>query len=89
MKILEKRKVFKEVEEIIDSYDVCDKCNLRISIDLYETFESELKIKFGTDCPEGGDGDIKSMNLCQNCSLELLELLKNNNYRINESGWSW
>lgn len=79
------KKVIKEVEQVIRRFNTCDKCGKEIKVDSYDGFECKLEYKEGTRFPEGTDLEIKSVELCQDCTVDLLELLKNNGYNIVES----
>jgi ribosomal protein L37AE/L43A len=83
------KKVIKEVEEVIRSYNTCDKCGKEIETGSYDAFECKLEYKEGTRYPEGTDLEIKSVEVCQECTVDLLELLKNNGYNIVDSELSF
>lgn len=82
-------KQIKEVEVILESYYLCDKCNEKIETKGYDAFEFELSYKTGYNYIEGGNGEKKEMELCPKCADDCIQLLKNNGYRINESEWDW
>lgn len=89
MLVIKKEKVVKEVEVTVDSHYLCDKCNTKIYVDVYETFECEFKYKIGNSYPASGDGILQEMDLCQKCAVDLVSLLKENGYRINHSEWGY
>lgn len=74
-------------EVVVESYNLCDKCNEIISIGNYDAFEFKLEYTTGDSYPEGGSGDKKEMELCSKCANDCIQLLKANGYRINESEW--
>lgn len=84
MNIKETKKVIKEVEEIVHNYEQCDKSKQKIKVSTFDAFECRLDINVGNRYPEGGNYVNTSMDLCQNCSQELIELLQINGYRLNE-----
>jgi hypothetical protein len=87
MKVVKKEKQIKEVDVTIDSYSLCDKCNEKIVVGCYDAFECEFIHKTGAIYPEGGNGEKQEMELCQKCAVELVDLLRKNGYRINDSDW--
>ena len=89
MEVVKKEKQVKEVEIIVERYTLCDKCNRRIETSTYDAFECEFTHKTGKSYPEGGSGDIQSMQLCQKCAVECVELLQTNGYRIIDTEWDW
>ena len=90
MKVEKKEKQVKEVDVITERYTLCDKCNCKIKKESsYDVFESHFTHKTGDAYPEGGSGYIQDMDLCQKCTNELVELLRLNGYRINDSEWDW
>jgi hypothetical protein len=40
-------------------------------------------------CNEGGSGEKQEMELCQNCAVKLVDLLRANGYRVTDSEWDW
>jgi len=87
MEIIKTEKKLKEVDEVVESYSLCDKCNKKIDIDRYDSFQCELKCRTGNIYPEGGGGDQQKMELCQSCAKNIIEFLKESGYRIIESKW--
>lgn len=89
MEVVKKEKQMKLVEVTVDSYTLCDKCNEKIKKDSYDAFECEFIHKTGSSYPEGGSGEKQEMQLCQKCAVALVDLLKANGYRVNDSEWDW
>lgn len=87
MQVIKQEK--QEVLVTTEHYNLCDKCNEKIEVDYYDAFNFELVYEVGTKCPEGGDGEEQTMELCQKCSDECIKLLKDNGYRINKNGYSY
>lgn len=83
MEIKVTEKVVKEVEITKELYDECDKCQQRIKTDIYDSFECSFKYQEGNIFPEGGYIDESTMDLCQECGEQLVEILKSLGYRIN------
>ena len=90
MKITKTKKVVKEVEEVVDYYCQCDKCDSRIETTGCESFEFSLEyrrgVSFGTD---GGEGKTSELELCQECAKDLMQLLTDNGYKIQTSDYDW
>ena len=90
MRVVKKEKRMKEVEVILEDFNLCDKCNCKIEKeDSYDSFECEFTHKTGSSYPEGGSGEKQEMELCQKCAVECVELLRANGYRITDSEWDW
>jgi NMD protein affecting ribosome stability and mRNA decay len=89
MQVIKKEKQMKEVDVTIESYTLCDKCNEKIKTGSYDSFECEFIHKTGSSYPEGGSGEQQEMELCQKCAVELVDLLRANGYRVNDSEWDW
>ena len=89
MEVTKKQIQVKEVEVIIESYHLCDKCNQKIITGDYDAFECYLSHKTGDSYPEGGSGELQEMELCKNCAVDLFSLLLDNGYRVTESEWDW
>ena len=87
MVVFKKEKQVKEVEVTVESYTLCDKCNERIKTGSYDSFECEFTHKTGSSYPGGGSGELQSMQLCQKCADECVELLRANGYRVVDSEW--
>ena len=83
MEVRVTEKVVKEVEVTKDFYDECDKCKTRIKTGNFDSFECSFKYQEGTVYPEAGFIDQTTMELCQKCGQELVELLKSLGYRLN------
>ena len=90
MQVIRKEKQIKEVEVIIEKYNLCDKCNEEIEReDSYDAFICEFIHKTGMSYQEGGGGEKQEMELCQKCAVELVALLRQNGYRVTDSEWDW
>ena len=90
MRVVRKEKQMKEVYVTIEDYNVCDKCDKKIvKTNWYDAFKFEFIHKTGDEFPEGGSGDVQTMELCQECAVDLVELLRENGYRVNDSSWCW
>jgi len=89
MEVIKKEKQIKEVEVIVESYTLCDKCNKKIITENYDSFECEFSHRVGNSYPEGGSEYIQEMQLCKKCAIECVELLIENGYRINDSDLDW
>lgn len=76
-------RVVKEVEVTKDFYDECDKCKSRIKLGSFDAFECNFKYQEGDVYPEGGCINETTMELCQECSKELIRTLKSLGYRLN------
>lgn len=87
MEVIKKEKQFKEV--IVEAYDLCDKCNQKITKGNFDAFDFELVLKTGSAYPEGGSGETDEVHLCSECAPELFGLLKKKGYRVNHSKWDW
>lgn len=89
MQVIKKETQIRQVEITIESYTLCDKCNSKIKTSTFDAFECEFIHKTGNSFPEGGSGNKQEMELCQQCAVELVDLLIENGYRINESEWDF
>ena len=90
MQVIKKEKQIKEVEVTVESYLECDKCHCEIKQQsTWDVFESEFTYKTGESYPEGGSGEKITLDLCQKCGIEAIELLKSNGFRINKEEWDW
>ena len=77
-------------EVTTDCYLICDKCGKRIKTkDSFDAFECEFIYKTGSNYPEGGDGDKLSLDLCQECGLKAIKILKDNGFKVQENEWDW
>jgi hypothetical protein len=87
MQVIKREKQMKEVDVIIESYTICDKCNEKIKKGCYDAFECKFIHKTGSSNLEGGIGEKQEMELCQKCAVELVALLRTNGYRVTDSEW--
>jgi hypothetical protein len=87
MKVLKTEKQMKEVDVTVECHTLCDKCNNKVELDRFEAFEFKFLNRTGRIFPEGGGGEKQEMDLCQNCADELVELLRENGYRVTDSDW--
>lgn len=68
----------------------CDRCKNKIQTDdCFDQFNCTVEEKTGEIFPSGGQTFLKTVDLCQNCSNWLFELLTLNNVRINNSEWDY
>ncbi len=90
MRVVKKEKQLKEVDVILEDYNLCDMCNEKIETeDCYDAFECNFIHKTGSMFPEGGFGQKQEMELCQKCAVELVKLIRENGYRVTNSDWDW
>jgi hypothetical protein len=87
MKVIVKEKQTKIVDVTIENYKLCDKCNEKIETHCHDAFECKLTHTNGSIYPTGGGGERQEMDLCQKCSIELVDFLRENGYRVNDSEW--
>ena len=81
------RKEMQMKEVIVESYYLCDKCGDRIKYGLFDAFNFELEYRTGEQYPEGGSGDKYNIDLCHKCAPKLIQLLKENDYKIQCNEW--
>ena len=84
MRIRTTEKQLKEVEVTKESYIECDKCMSKIRTGAYDAFNCEVIVTTGEAYPESIDTLERSVDLCQNCAEDMIKLLSENGYRINE-----
>jgi len=89
MHVHKTEKQMKEVDVTIDSYDLCDKCNQKIETRGSSAFDFKLTFQTGSSYPEGGSGNTRSVDLCENCAHDLMRMLEREGYRVNFSEWDW
>lgn len=89
MEVIKTEKQIKEIEVIIESYNLCDKCNERITKGYYDAFSFELEYVTGDTYPDGSDTKTQTIELCKTCAEDCMKLLKENGYRINETESFW
>lgn len=82
MKVRKTRKVVKEVEEVTESFIECDKCKEKIKKGFFDRFQCTFEYREGTVYPEGGSYEETSMDLCQHCGGELINVLESLGYRL-------
>lgn len=87
MRVIKKERQVKEISVTVEDYTLCDKCNEEIKTKRFSAFCCKFIHKTGDIYPEGRSGESQEMDLCQKCAVVLVELLKNNGYRINNSDW--
>lgn len=83
MRIRTTEQQFKEVEVVKENYLECDKCRNKIKTKPFDGFSCELSVVTGDVYPEGNYTEEKTLDLCQECSDDLLILLQSSGYRIN------
>lgn len=84
MKIRITEKQLKEVEVTKESYIECDKCKSKIRTGCYDAFNCEVIVTTGYSFPNSNDTIERSVDLCQTCAEDMIKLLSENGYRINE-----
>jgi len=67
------------------THKVCDKCEEEIDIDLHEVFD--FRLRTGCSFLEGGGGEEFTLDLCQDCAPEAVELLKEHGFNVIETEW--
>jgi hypothetical protein len=83
------RIVTKEHKELIET--TCDKCGniiLQSSHSVYDPswFSMQKGQSFGED---GGDGKYYKLDLCELCTNNLIQLLRDNQYNVLEEDWDY
>jgi hypothetical protein len=89
MEVLKKEKQLKEIDVVIESYTLCDKCNEKVRTGSYDVFDFTFEHKTGTAYPEGGNGETDKMDLCHKCAKYAVQLLRDNGYRVTTEEWDW
>lgn len=89
MIVIKTEKQMKEVEVTIENHVLCDKCNEKIEPDNFDAFQCEFKLKTGHSFPDGSGGELQEMDICEKCADNLVELLRNNGYRVNDGEWGY
>jgi len=88
MKVMKKRMVTREIEEI--EKEVCDKCGNEIRLESYfSIFRSNFVSEVGHGFPEGGDKKIIELDFCKECNESVIDLLRSNGINITEREVSW
>lgn len=82
MKVKKTQRLLKEVEEVTESYNECDKCKEKIKVGFFDRFNCTFNYQQGTVYPEGGSYEETSMDLCQKCGVELISVLESLGYRL-------
>lgn len=73
----------KEIKYV--SKTICDKCNNEIVSDSsFDRFECTIQRVTGEVFPEGGFTETESVDLCQDCSIYLFDLLKKEGINIHK-----
>ena len=68
----------------------CDMCGRDIKRDAYDAEEVEIKHRTGEVYPEGGSGEVTSIDMCGECfEKKLVPWLKSNGVEIRTKEWSW
>lgn len=84
MKVRKTKKVVKEVDEVVESYVECDKCNKRIEICGFDAFKCNFLYQSGDSFPECTSINRTTLELCQSCARELYNTLETLGYRLND-----
>jgi hypothetical protein len=74
-------------EVVVESYTLCDKCGIRISITNFDAFEFKLEHRTGDIYPGGGSGDKHTLDLCKECAPKAIKLLEENGFKIQHYEW--
>ncbi len=88
-------KVFKEIgipSRVVKQLDslICDKCDQEIDETAYSAYDADwFELREGSSFPEGGSGTSIVMELCQECSEDLVDLLHKNGYKTRKEEWDW
>jgi len=90
MEIIKKEMQLKEV--VTECYDLCDKCGKKIEKESGDdAFKSIFEYKTGSSYIEGEFGELKSLDLCQDCGELAMNLLLANGFKIQtkelDGGW--
>ena len=89
MEVIKKHKEMREVDVIDERYTKCDKCGKKINTDPYDAFECKFIRETGSNYPESGSGEKEMLDLCQDCSIKIVDLLKVNGYKVHLKEWDW
>ena len=90
MEIIKKQKVVKEVYEVVEQYNVCDKCGKNLDDKEYEdAFSCEFDYTTGYSYnSEERQTESQTLELCENCGEEAMKILSNNGFKFQTSeGW--
>jgi hypothetical protein len=87
MKIRERKRRSYTEDAIVEI--LCDKCGKKIQAGRYDAFEFKFVHKTGSSYPEGGSGEQQDMDLCPECAVECVALLRANGYRVSDTEWDW
>jgi hypothetical protein len=89
MKTSETKEIIQKVETNIQFW--CDWCKKEIPdpryTHNYEVNDFELSWRTGESYPECGSGEIKKVELCDDCKEKLFNWLKENGCEIQEGEW--
>jgi hypothetical protein len=85
------QKMIKQVESENVLEIICDKCGKPIKSEMGSAYKSDWFMMttgdyFGSDCWQGMH---RVMDLCEDCSNELIELLKKNGYNIRDEEFDY
>ena len=84
MSIITKHEI-KPVKVVIENYEVCDKCGKRIERDVpFDAFNSSFIYETGDSFPEGRFTESQQLDLCQDCGIIAMNLLKENGFKFYE-----
>lgn len=87
-------KHFTEVTEtkLVKKYGIptCDKCGEKICSKSYDAYDEDwFSARFGSSFPECSLGHEFNMDLCQDCTRELIDLLEDNGFHIRKEEWGF
>ena len=75
--------------ETVD-FVVCDLCGARINEKNYDVDEVEVRHKTGHSCPDGGNGEETSVDMCGKCFDEkLVPWLRSQGAEPRTEEWDW
>lgn len=88
-----KTKEVTKTERAVDQIH-CDKCGKDVTTEYRRGGNNAYDIgwfecRFGYRAQEFGDGHTAKMDLCENCSKELLDLLRDNGFAISIESWGY
>ncbi len=89
MRILKKTKKKILTEVTIEDKTICDKCGKDITWEGsgYDVVDFEFEFKTGNQYPEGGGGDLISLDLCGTCANKAVDVLEKEGFNIQRSEW--
>jgi len=89
MEVLKKEKQLKEVDVVIESYTLCDKCGEKVKCDYGDAFDFTFEHKTGSAYSDGGYGETEELDLCPSCAKDAVKLLTDNGFRVTKKEWDY